>query len=440
MRKKNKDILGMFKLDGYVDIAKKLGRKLIGNTGFQLRLGDDSLFAALYTGNGLTKRYIDVLSDDMTRQWFSVPEDTEGKLMNYLKNLGAKREFKSAIRCSKLFGGSLIFMVIDDGGMPNEKVNINNIKSIKKLKSYSRSKVSILNDNYYKDPTLENFMEPEYFTITNGSEILTVHESRCLVFKGDYYPVDELGITVGYDKYWGISILQSIHEDLENYGLAKEALYKLLIKSGMDVLKIKNLMQLLTNKDGKAQLDARAQTFDLAKSVSTTLLLDSDESFEVVHQVFTGVAETFNKLQESLSGATGIPMTVLFGTGAKGLQADGSGEMRIYYDKIKSDQEDEMLPNSERLIEYISYAKDSGLKFDQEYNVNFNSLWQQTDEEKVKMRNEQAKTDEIYIANGVVDPSEVRQSRFGGDHYSIDTSIDVDIEISNEEAEKENVK
>jgi phage-related protein (TIGR01555 family) len=414
------------KNDGYIDTAKKIGQKVSGNTGFNLKLASDSNIASIYVGNGLAKRYIDLVVDDMIRQWITIPEDTDGKVLNYLKKLQAKKEFKNALRTSKLFGGSLIFMVIEDGKLPNEPVDLNNIKSIHKLKYFSRKHITIDSLNYYDDSTQANYGDPKYFTVTNNGKLEIFHESRCLVFTGEYYPQDELAITPGYEKYWGLSILQSLHETFEDYGLALQALFRSLLKANIDVLKIKNLMALLASKDGQKQLDARAQIFDLAKSVSTTLLLDNDESFEAISQQLNGIAEVFGKLQETLAGMTGVPSTILFGTGAKGLQADGSGEMRIYYDKIKSDQEEDMLVQLEKLIKIISYAQDSELSPDEEYNIEFNSLWQQTDEEKVKMRMEQAKIDEIYINAGVVDPNEIRNSRFGNDKYSIETDVEGD--------------
>lgn len=430
-------ITEQLKADGYIDTAKKIGQKVNGNTGFKLSLADDPTIASIYVGNGLAKRYIDLVVDDMTRQWINIPEDTDGKVLNYLKKIKAKKEFKNAIRASKLFGGSIIFMVIEDGKLPNEPVDLNTIKSVHKLKYFSRKYVTIDSSNYYKDPTHPNYGEPEFFTVTNNGQLQTFHESRCLIFTGEYYPQDELAITTNYEKYWGLSILQSLHEIFEDYGLALQALFRSLLKANIDVLKIKNLMQLLSSKDGQKQLDARSQIFDLAKSVSTTLLLDNDESFESVSQALTGVAEVFGKLQETLAGMTGTPSTILFGTGAKGLQADGSGEMRIYYDKIKSDQEEDMLNPLEKLINVISYAKDSKLSSDEEYNIEFNSLWQQTDEEKVKMRMEQAKIDEIYINSGVVDPNEIRNSRFGNDKYSIETDVEGDTIEKPEETNNE---
>lgn len=423
------DIKEQLRNDGYVDTAKKIGQKVSGNTGFKLTLADDPTIAAIYVGNGLAKRYIDLVVDDMIRQWISIPEDTDGKVLNYLKALKAKKEFKNALRASKLFGGALIFMVIEDGKLPNEPVDFKNIKAIHKLKYFSRKYVTIDSLNYYNDATKPNYGDPQFFTVNVNGKMETFHESRCLVFTGEYYPQDELAINPGYEKYWGLSILQSLHETFEDYGLALQALFRSLLKANIDVLKIKNLMQLLTSKDGQKQLDARAQIFDLAKSVSTTLLLDNDESFESISQALTGVAEVFGKLQETLAGMTGTPSTILFGTSPKGLQADGSGEMRIYYDKIKSDQEEDLLPQLEKLVETISYAQDAELSPDEEYCIEFNSLWQQTDEEKVKMRSEQAKTDEIYINSGVVDPNEVRNSRFGNGKYSVETVVEGDAPV-----------
>jgi len=88
-----------------------------------------------------------------------------------------------------------------------------------------------------------------------------------------------------------------------------------------------------------------------------------------------------------------------------------------------------MLNQLEKLVDTVSYAQDSELSPDEEYNIEFNSLWQQTDEEKVKMRVEQAKTDEIYINTGVVDPNEVRTSRFGNGKYSVETVVEGDAPI-----------
>jgi hypothetical protein len=54
----------------------------------------------------------------------------------------------------------------------------------------------------------------------------------------------------------------------------------------------------------------------------------------------------------------------------------------------------------------------------------FNPLWQPTEGEKIDARNKQAQTDQIYITQQVLHPEEVRSSRFGGDTYSPETTLD----------------
>ena len=414
-------------LDGYIDLAKKIGTKNINNTGFGLSIANDSLFSALYTGNGLVKRLIDLLSDDMVRQWVTIPEDTEGKVLDYMKRLKVKTELKKAIRSAKLFGGGLVFMVIEDGLDSDEPVNINNIKSIKKLKFFSKHDITIEEENYYNDEHSSKFGDPEFFTIAikDGTQV-RVHETRCLIFKGDEYPKGGFND----NSFWGMSILQPLHETLESYNLALQSILQVFQKFNIDVLRIKNLMALLSSNDGVKQLEARGDLFDLAKSVSTTLLLDSEESFEVVSQNLSGVSDVFSRIQETISSMTGVPSNILMGSSPKGLNANGSSEIRIYYDKIKSDQEEELLPQLEYLVELISYSKDTRLNRDQGYNIDFVSLWQQTDEERVKTRKAQAEIDQIYINNGVYDPNEVRESRFGNGKYSIETTIEGEVNVN----------
>src|SRR5690606_12740310 len=53
-----------------------------------------------------------------------------------------------------------------------------------------------------------------------------------------------------------------------------------------------------------------------------------------------------------------------------------------------------------------------------------NPLDEMTEAETVDMQLKKAQTDEIYLRDSVLDPSEVRESRFGGDKYSLETKLD----------------
>jgi hypothetical protein len=58
-----------------------------------------------------------------------------------------------------------------------------------------------------------------------------------------------------------------------------------------------------------------------------------------------------------------------------------------------------------------------------DWSIKFVPLWQPTEAEVIKMRKEQAETDERYINSNVLEPAEVAISRFGGDEYSVETTL-----------------
>lgn len=427
-----------FNQDGYVDVSKKIGTNPKKNRFFDYgEIPTDEKLAQIYTFDGLSKRYIDLLSDDMTRNWIEIKQDSDGKILNYLQNIKAKNAFKEALRVSKLFGGAIIFMVIDDGKEPNKPVDLNSIKSIRKLKIFPRQKINISDLNYYKDPTKPTFGEPEFFELnSNGSIPITVHETRCLIFKGDYYPSDEITTFSQNHKFWGLPILIPVQKAFESYEISIQSILESLTKFNVDVVKIKNLMNLLRTKDGERNLNNRIQFMDLVKSINNTIVLDSDEQYETVSQQFSNIADVISKAEFSITAKTGIPSNIFFGTSSKGLNATGDNEVRIYYDKIKSRQEEDFLDPLNRLILYVNYSKDyDGLRI-KNPSIVFNSLWQLTDKEIVELRNKQSETDIKYIESGVLDPSEVRKSRFGNKIYSVETILESE-DIDSDEIELE---
>jgi uncharacterized protein len=59
------------------------------------------------------------------------------------------------------------------------------------------------------------------------------------------------------------------------------------------------------------------------------------------------------------------------------------------------------------------------------WSVQFVPLWQNTEEQEAIVRRTIAETDCMYIDRGVLDPSEVAVSRFGGNKWSKETEIDL---------------
>src|SRR5690348_1377510 len=114
------------------------------------------------------------------------------------------------------------------------------------------------------------------------------------------------------------------------------------------------------------------------------------------------------------------------GKGVAGLSATGDSDIRLFYDKIKSDQNKFLTPVLTRLCRLIMLSKNgptNGVELEG-WKIQYNPLWQMNETETANYRFTVAQTDQIYLNTGTLDPSEVAASRFGGGSYSAETTID----------------
>jgi phage-related protein (TIGR01555 family) len=125
----------------------------------------------------------------------------------------------------------------------------------------------------------------------------------------------------------------------------------------------------------------------------------------------------------TVSGVTNIPVTKLFGRSSAGMNSTGEGEQSNYYDLIKSEQEIKILPQLQKLVDYINVASELKIRV-KEPTVEFNSLYQKTDKGQLEEQKIQADIDAIYIQQGVLDPQEVAKSRFGANGFSFETEVE----------------
>lgn len=413
---------GYPRLDGWLNAMTGLGIR-----GFDKRLNteiavpeilDRQQLLSIYRGEGIGRKIVTKPAGDMLREWFEVEGDSSNDLLRYIKKLRPKRNFGEALIWSRLFGGSVVLMGINDGQPMDMPVNMDNILSITHLDVYERQDVQWTNMDLYNEPNMPMYGEPEYYHLTNqtvgGS--FTVHESRLLKFDGELLPTIERNANQG----WGDSVLQAVYTRLRGLcdGLAGSE--NLLTDFVIGVLKVPNLQQLLSVPEGTGQIRTRMQALDMVKHIMNTLVMDKNEEYERHSATATTGLESLLSLSiDILCAAAEIPRVILIGDQAKGLGGEAAGNMRSYYDDISSKQEEELLPQVERLIQYAQLAKDgpTGGQEIEDWSIRFKPLWQPTEKEDEEMREKVAKRDEAYVAMGLP-PEIVLNSRFGGDSYS----------------------
>lgn len=385
-------------------------------------------------------------------------QDDDGKaLVEALElqdiELGTLLQFKEALNYERAYGGGAILLGVDDGGMDlTTPLDETRIKSINFINAYRGGwDGEILAWRYYNDPRKANFGMPAVYqlrnlgvpissppapgekvtqafqptvTSTGGPILYYVHESRLLVFPG----VAVSRRARVQMRGWGDSIFTRVNEVLAQYGQTWQGVSVLMQEWAQGVLQIDGLAaSLATNSvEGQGLLMTRALALQLSQSVARMRIIDSKEKFSREVTPLSGVAEVLQQFALRLAAAADMPVALLMGQAPAGLNATGASDIRFFYDRIASRQNDRMMPQWRRFkrLQMLSKSGPTHGHLPDRWRVEPRGLYQATDSELADIRYKQSQTDSAYLDRGVVTPEEIAGSRFGGSQYSVDTTID----------------
>lgn len=415
--------------DDWMNILTGLGvsgmDKSVSNTFRVQRLMSYTDLSNLYLGEGMAKRIVDLIPDEMTRQWFTIPADTDGAIIEKMQDLNLKAELTNMLTWARLYGGCLAILGIDDGGELTDPVNEENIKDVNFIHLFDRFNVFWNTSDLYQDIDSPKYGTPEYYNVTpyHGGPQFQVHESRCLIMQGELLPTRLMLLNQG----WGSSVLQSCFAAIRNLASGYNSCANIIQDFVQTTIKVQNLADLVAS--GRDDLIVkRLQLLDTSRSVANTIILDSLEEYSKEASSVSGIGDLLEHFALALSSHTGIPYTLLMGQSPAGLTATGDSDIRLFYDKIRSKQESELQPCLER-VAYLIMKSSNGPTNGQEidgWKIEFNPLWQMSASENAAYRLQIAQADQIYLSAGVLDPSEVAYSRFGSGVFSPETVIDMD--------------
>jgi len=387
----------------------------------------------LWRGEGLAKKIVDIPAKDMVRAWFSIDGDTDNHIVKYLDKLRFRQAIKNGLRWSRLYGGSLVFIGIDDGQKYTgtrtlPAVREDTIKKVGFFRVYDRHQVSWESTDIDEDPTSENYGKPKYYTITPSNESTKIgefktHYSRVLRFDGEDLPESESM----KERGWGDSCLQAPYTRIRGFASSLIASESIIEEFTIGVLSIKGLGDLIAAGKEK-QIQERLTQIDMAKHILNTMLVDEDEEFTRISATVNGIKDILEFLKDNVSSESGIPQVKLFGEQSKGLGSQSAGNIRMYYDDILDMQEEDLRPQLERATKLVVSSQDfktaTKAKIKDTWHLKFNNLWQMSEDEIAKARNLQSQTDERYVKMGALTAEEVADSRYGSETYSFETKLD----------------
>jgi phage-related protein, HI1409 family len=374
---------------------------------------DDRTLEAMYVENWLAGKIVDIIPDDMTREWreFDSSQAAPAKIEQFTQletDLDICGKFNEALKWGRLYGGAGIIIGLDEaqGGSPDTPLDINKLGKgcLTHLTVIECGRLQAMPDYTQLDPTQPGFGEPEFYTLSNASTF-RIHRSRVLAFDGiklPYYMKQRQ-----FHAYWGASVLRRVFEAIVNADMTVAGGASLVSEASTDVIKYKGLTNFLLQPGGEEKIQTRFALAKLLKSVNNVMLLDEDETFEQHQQSFSGLGDLLDRFLGIVAGAADIPETRLLGSAAKGLNSTGEGDLSNYYDNIRAAQKTEFNPNL-RILDKIMQRSLWGSEL-KDWGFTWNSLFQMSDAEKATTEQARSVRDTAYLAAGVVDEYIVAQ-------------------------------
>lgn len=443
-QKKGLQSVRPFRKDGYINVLNKYGTSRDNSESYEFvaePVIPDTSLTIQYEDNGLFAKIIDTPAEEAVKHGFDLglKDDSINEFVeDALDALEWEEKAATAIKWARLYGGSIIVMLIDDGRGLEEPVDWNNIRSIDELRVYERSVVQPDYASLYSSDPMRatrnrasKFAMPEYYYVQSLYGSFTVHESRCLVFRNGILPER---VTNPVYRFWGtpeyVRIKRAMRDALVAHGNGP----KLLDRSVQPIYKMKNLASLLAAEGGDETVLKRLEIIDLARGILNSIAIDAEgEDYDFKSIPFSGVKDVIDTTCNMLSAVTNIPQTILFGRSPAGENSTGDSDFENYYNYIERIQKLMLKGNVRTLLDVLFKAALANGEVPEEpkYKLKFNPLWSLSDTEqanvdKVKADIEmvKAQTAQLYVQMQALDPSEVRTALAKTEEFTVEDILD----------------
>jgi len=391
--------------------------KSVGSKFFDMKLTDRELEDA-YSSDWLVAKVCNLPPFDMTREWRTMNGSMDANqlqkwhAMECKLNLRAK--FKEAMTWGRVYGGAGIVISVDDGHKhePWLPLDINNIKQNSLSFLIVTDKQYLHVGNIDNDPFSENYGYPDTYRMAPSS--VEIHHTRIVRFEGLALPLQARR----RNRYWGKSIVEALYSALLRAAEVQESIGTLIHESTVDIIRIPDLMQMLSNAETEAQLVKRFGVAKMQKSVNRMLLMDKEEEYEQVSQTFTGLTDIIEKYLSIVGGAADIPITRLLGSSPAGMNSTGDSDIRNYYDMLSARQEVDLRPKLEYLDNIIYRSLFGSEPEHNSLTFEFNPLWQMSEQEKADLQMARSTRDTAYLADNIVNEAIVARDLMENNVYS----------------------
>jgi phage-related protein (TIGR01555 family) len=346
---------------------------------------------------------------EMTREWghFTGASESEQKeLTDAFQEFNVQACFRQMALHDGFFGRGGLFinikgqdsdqrrklpLVVDDNGATIKKGQLVGFKPIEPMWTTPYA----YNSN---NPTAPDFYAPTAWYIMGKQ----THASRVLTFVSR--PVPDI-LKPAYN-FGGMSLSQLVEPYVVRWLKTVDSVNRLISNFSITALAT-NISSTLEDGGGADDLIRRAQLFNLLRDNRGLFLVDKDtEELVQKNTPLSGLSELQAQAQEHMAAPTHIPLVKLTGVTPAGLNANSDGEIKVWYDWIGSEQQDNYTPNLTTVLKIVQLHLWG--KVNPKIGFEWAPLDSPTDKELAEMRKSDGDRDGGYVTNGIVTADEVR--------------------------------
>lgn len=399
--------------DGLVNVASGLGTakaKRSHNRFVYSVLSDFASLDAAYQTSWLARAIVDYPAEDMTREWRTIKCDDADLIRAEEDRLQLPAMTSEAASWARLYGGAGILMLTNqplDKPLNPKKIKKGDLYRLLVVDRFDMTAMDLNQTNILA----ANYLQPEFYTIAAGAQ--QIHWTHFARFPGAKLPRRQRAQTQG----WGDSELRKCLDDVMDIVASKDGIAELLQEANVDILTRQGLSDELASDQDDA-ITARYALFSMMKSSINMALLDGEEKYDRKTLDLAGVAPVLDLLMTWISGAADIPVTRLFGTSAKGLNATGEGDMDNYFNALSSKRLVQIDPGL-RMLDEVLVRSATG-RWIEDFNYVWNPFKQPDIVQIAQANKANAETDILYMDAGVIATSQVQRRLQAAELYQFD--------------------
>lgn len=351
------------------------------------------------------------------------------EIQGELEELKFTETFVRAAHYENAFGGAAIYGVMNDTDAVDQPLNEDGITKLSAFHIFEPRE--LWPSSWYTDVQSPKFGTPETWRLIPvgahnmiGAQMLTIHESRLIIFPGKRISRQ---ILPGQRSGWGDSKLSGVYATIRDFGSVWGSAANILEDFAQAVLKMDGYAELMKTTDGEAIVKSRLRMLDMMRSSIRAMIVDKGDDFVRTVTPVSGLAELLQEFAQRIAAAADMPVTVMMGMAPAGLNATGDNDMRSWYDKVGARREHHYKCRYEQGVRWKMLAKDSVTqgKEPKVWDVGFPPLWEPTELETATTRKLIAETDKINIIDcGIYTADDAANSHYRGDTFSADIKID----------------